>query len=221
VLLLAGGAFVLAWDFSGFDLPLMRLFGSAGGFAWQQRPWALALHEIGRAACAAVLLLLLANAVRPLGFLPRLAARERWMWLGVSVGSLLAISALKQHSLTSCPWELREFGGRVPFVSHWSLQLSDGGPGHCFPSGHASSGFGLLVGYWLLRDASQRAARVWLAMALVLGVLCGGVQLVRGAHFLSHSLWTAWCCWAIALAAASLRRLPATAAPASWALTQT
>ena len=37
--------------------------------------------------------------------------------------------------------ELAEFGGVAQHVSHWSLGVLDGGPGHCFPSGHASSAF--------------------------------------------------------------------------------
>ena len=34
-------------------------------------------------------------------------------------------------------------------------------------------------------------------MAFVLGTLFGGVQVARGAHFVSHVLWSAWMAWGI------------------------
>lgn len=34
---------------------------------------------------------------------------------------------------------------------------------------------------------------------LAVGVVLGGVQTVRGAHYPSHTLWTGLMCWGIAL----------------------
>lgn len=34
-----------------------------------------------------------------------------------------------------------------------------------------------------------------LALPLTLGLVFGIGQQLRGAHFLSHDLWTAWLCW--------------------------
>jgi membrane-associated PAP2 superfamily phosphatase len=31
----------------------------------------------------------------------------------------------------------------------------------------------------------------------VIGFVLGVTQLLRGAHFPSHSLWTAWICWTL------------------------
>ena len=42
-----------------------------------------------------------------------------------------------------------------------------------------------------------RDAAWWLGAALVLGFGLGAVQQVRGAHYMSHTLWTAWLCWTI------------------------
>ena len=52
---------------------------------------------------------------------------------------LLVVSLIKRASLTSCPWDLAEFGGPAQYVSHWVLGLADGGGAHCFPGGHASA----------------------------------------------------------------------------------
>ena len=45
--------------------------------------------------------------------------------------------------------------------------------------------------------AQAALAAVWL-----LGGLFGWAQMARGAHFLSHTLWSAWACWAVCSAAA-------------------
>ena len=61
--------------------------------------------------------------------------------------------------------------------------------------GDASAGFAFINGYFALRHDLPRAARLWLATALVAGFALGLAQQMRGAHFMSHTLWTAWLCW--------------------------
>ena len=48
-----------------------------------------------------------------------------------------------------------------------------------------------------LYPSSPRRAWLWWALAFVLGTLFGAVQVMRGAHFLSHVLWSAWVAWAV------------------------
>ena len=146
---------------------------------------------------ASALGLLALRVWRPLGGLRRLSRGERiGLLLGV-VASVLAMSLIKRASLTSCPWDLQEFGGTATHVSHWLWGVADGGGGNCFPAGHASAGFAYLAGWFWLRRVSPRAAAWWLGAALVLGFGLGAVQQVRGAHYMSHTLWTAWLCWTI------------------------
>ena len=76
--------------------------------------------------------------------------------------------------------------------------LSDGGSGHCFPAGHASAGFGFLGGWFALHRHLPRLAGFWFLGALILGLTFGIAQQLRGAHFMSHTLWTAWICWMVA-----------------------
>jgi membrane-associated PAP2 superfamily phosphatase len=206
-------AALLAWDFSGLDLPSARLFGNAQGFAWRDH-WLTSnvLHSGGRWLALVVLGAIAVNALRPLPWLAtRLSRRQRWWWLLATLACALLVPAIKQLSLSSCPWELAEFGGAARYVSHWRLGLPDGGPGHCFPSGHAVSGFALFSGWFVLRDTWPRAARLWLAAVVTAGLLFGAAQLVRGAHYPSHTLWTAWFCWTLCALAA--RWLPQRAAP--------
>jgi membrane-associated PAP2 superfamily phosphatase len=82
-------------------------------------------------------------------------------------------------------------------VSHWALGLADGGPGHCFPAGHASTGFAFVAGYFGLVKRLPTLARRWLWAAVVGGAVLGVAQQLRGAHFMSHTLWTAWLCWLV------------------------
>jgi membrane-associated PAP2 superfamily phosphatase len=191
---------LLAWEHSGVDLPLSRWFGTANGFAGRDH-WllSLVLHDGAAWAGRALFVVLGVNVLRPLpliGAMPR-ALRLRW-WLISGLCALL-IALLKRFSLVSCPWSLAEFGGSAEAISHLSAAAwwgaGDGGPGRCFPAGHVSNAFAFVVGAFALRAVSMHAARAWLAAVCALGLLLGWTQLLRGAHFASHSLWTAWLCF--------------------------
>ena len=204
-------AALLAWDASGWDLTVARLVGGAAGFAWRDAWWTSRLmHDGGRSAAWALLLALAWAALRT-PQAERLWASgpgsaERWRWIAVMLACVLAVPALKRFSGTSCPWDLAEFGGAATYVSHWRLDLLDGGPGHCFPSGHAVAAFAFFGLYFMWREHDARRARAWLAVVGVAGLAFGGAQLLRGAHYPSHTLWSAWLCWAINAAAAQWPR---------------
>jgi membrane-associated PAP2 superfamily phosphatase len=120
----------------------------------------------------------------------------------LAVGTLAAaasVSLLKGFSATSCPWDLQHYGGVASYVPHWT-RGADGGAGHCFPAGHAASGFAFVSGGFAFREHEPRIARLWLLAALAAGLLLGLAQQWRGAHFMSHTLWTAWTCLAVAWA---------------------
>lgn len=189
---------VLAWDASGLDLPLARLAGSPAGFPWRDN-WFLAtvVHEGGRRLAWLLALALCLGVWWPLGPLARITPSQRVQLAASALAGALVVSLLKIGSHTSCPWELSEFGGLVHYASHWSLQ-PDGGAGRCFPAGHAASGFTFVGGYFAFRHSAPRVARLWLASAFVGGLVLGLAQQWRGAHFMSHTLWSAAVCWATA-----------------------
>lgn len=113
------------------------------------------------------------------------------------LASAAAVAWLKSASTTSCPWDLAEFGGLAHYVPHWDWWAQDGGSGHCFPAGHASSGFAF-IGAWFAFRPCPPAARRWACGALAAGLVLGLAQQVRGAHFMSHTLWSGWVCWVVA-----------------------
>ncbi|KQV53173.1 hypothetical protein ASC95_10435 [Pelomonas sp. Root1217] len=196
---------LLAWDLSHLDLWAVHLGGDARGFAlrdaWVTR---VLIHEGGRlVSYVAMGFIVLLNLVPRL--LPALSQRERRWWLVTTLICLGVISLMKRFSLTSCPWDLAEFGGVAHYISHWVLGAHDGGGGHCFPSGHASAAFAYLCGGWALAQAYPRAARAWVLACVLLGIVYGVGQMLRGAHYPSHTMWTGWICWAVTVAAAQVR----------------
>lgn len=194
-------AALLLWDLSGLDLALMRWLASPVGYDWREHWFTTrVLHQGGRLLGWIVLTALVLQLWRPLPFARNLALAERRWWLATCLLCLLAIPLFKQASLTSCPWSLAEFGGTARYVSHWQWGMADGAGGGCFPSGHASAAFSFLAGYFALRQHHPLAARRWLLGVVGLGLLFGSGQTLRGAHYPSHTLWTAWICLALTLA---------------------
>lgn len=225
--LLATLALTLLWDVAGTDLTFMRWIGTPQGFALRNE-WLLerVLHDAVRHAATVFYLLLCVWALWPARWSP---ARVRWLqlprrervWLVLLVAlSLLAVNLLKNHSQTSCPWDLQAFGGRASYVSHWRLGQPDGGSGRCFPGGHASSAFGFLALClpWLQTPGARVRRREvglrWLAAILFTGLVAGAVQTLRGAHYPSHTLWTLVICGAVSLSGWRLARPWLARAPA-------
>lgn len=213
-LTLGGLGLLLLWDASGLDLALARLAAGPGGFPWRDR-WlpGPVLHDGGRWLALAVAGWLAAGIQWPTGVLRRLPRGERVQWFATVLLALVLIALLKAGSQTSCPWDLAEFGGVAAHQSHWRWGLPDGGPGRCFPAGHASAGFAFIGGFFALRGHAPRAARVALWLSVAAGVLLGAAQQLRGAHFMSHTLWTGWICWTTALAVARVAATARVAAP--------
>jgi membrane-associated PAP2 superfamily phosphatase len=190
---------LLCWDFSGADAWVMSQLGGPQGFAWRDDALARQAYSWGRGMVAAGVLWLAVQLLWrggwPANARPSLPSRA--FWLGLAMVAWLLVLGLKRISLTSCPWELAEFGGVAEAVSHWRRGVADGGPGRCFPSGHASGGSALLAGWVAWSRTHPGRARAWLVAALALGLLMGATQVVRGAHFPSHVLWAGWLCAAL------------------------
>ncbi|MES2688484.1 MAG: phosphatase PAP2 family protein [Pseudomonadota bacterium] len=193
---------LLAWDFSGLDLPMAHWFGGVGGFPLRDNFFLMnVLHE-GAKRLAWLLALALCLAVWwPPGWLRRLAPHRRLQLAVTTLLAVLVVSTLKSFSTASCPWSLADFGGVARYMPHWEHVFTpDGGSGGCFPAGHASSGFAFVGGYFAFREAAPAIARRWLSASLLAGVALGLAQQIRGAHFTSHTLWTAFICWCVAWA---------------------
>jgi membrane-associated PAP2 superfamily phosphatase len=199
LMLLAG------WEASSADLAVAGLLAGPQGFGWRDLPLLTGLHEAGRWLAWVLLALLAADTLRPrVPGGPDRAARA--FGLAVVLSTAVAVPGLKRLSRTSCPWDLASYGGSVPYVPHWLPTLADGGPGHCFPSGHAVAVLAFIGVYFVWRGHRPGLARAIATAVGVLGAVYGTVQVLRGAHFVSHVLWSAWLCWAIAATAEAARQ---------------
>jgi membrane-associated PAP2 superfamily phosphatase len=176
-----------------------------GGFPLTNEWWLkTVLHDAARTTSTLGVLALVSAAVSA-WFMPRpmLAHRARHELAFVAVAALSAVASvavMKHSSGHACPWDIVEFGGAVPYrhllAPHGTLAAIQG----CFPAAHPLVGYGWLGVAFALYPRAPRWAFVTASATLVAGTGLGIVQVMRGAHFLSHVLWTAWAVWAIDLA---------------------
>lgn len=127
-----------------------------------------------------------------LGFLEKHRGGLLFLSLALPLGPSLT-GLLKHTTYIDCPWSLTRYGGTEIFQSIYALPVSGGG--RCFPSSHASSGFGLLPGYFFMRFYRMQNGKRVLWACLLTGWLFGLVQVIRGAHFVSHVVWSFGLCW--------------------------
>lgn len=118
------------------------------------------------------------------------------IWLMMAAGAL-TVSLLKAFSTHSCPWDLLQYGGKAQEFLLLNSAPANAGPGRCFPGGHASVGFILMAWFFWFNPRHPYLARLCWCLGLAAGLLLGYGQLMRGAHFLSHNLWTGWWVWLI------------------------
>lgn len=194
---------VTVWAMSGGDFWLAdRLY------AWQGGRWALQnaylterlIHRLGRDASTAawfgVLALWLVARLRP--GLSEWRRPLAYLLLS-TVLAIALVSALKSLTDIDCPWDLRRYGGADEFFGLFSQRPPGLGRGRCFPAGHASAGYAWVALYFFLASVQPRWRWFGLSVGLGLGLLFGVSQQLRGAHFLSHDLWTLAIAWSAAL----------------------
>jgi membrane-associated PAP2 superfamily phosphatase len=119
-----------------------------------------------------------------------------------TISALLSIGVvglLKSLTNVDCPWDLTAFGGRFPYVELFADRPDALRLGRCFPAAHASSGYALLALYFTFRERCARLARLGLVVAALTGLTFGLAQQARGAHFVSHDLWSAFVVWLVTL----------------------
>jgi membrane-associated PAP2 superfamily phosphatase len=201
--LLCAAALLALVEHTAVDLWLADQWFALEGQSWAWRHHWLAndlIHYRGRQLIIGLGLILF--GITTLSW--RVNRLRRWrrpvLYLLVSMAVLPAIVAWSKHfSPVPCPWSLQRYGGTEIYRESFGYPVSSVLARSCFPSGHASSGFALLAAYFAALPCVRRPA-----LFLVPGLLVGWVfalgQQSRGAHFLSHDLWTLAFCWFGALA---------------------
>lgn len=204
-LALLAGALAL-FEFTELDLALQDRFYNFDTRRWlvdEKAPLGRLVFYNGPKAlvwiCALTTLTLAAGPAR---WREKMGVNRRGLWLGVLViATVPALAGLgKKYTNIFCPSEIRRYGGDVAYVKLCEPQPKDDPAprrGGCFPAGHASGGFALL-GLLAVRG-TRRWRRGVIALGLGLGWWMGGYQMLKGAHYLSHTLTTMLVAWLVVL----------------------
>ena len=144
--------------------------------------------------CVALVSLALAISAHWLVKLKPYQSALFWVFIGL-VLSTSAVAILKHDSMHACPWDLTIYGGDSPFFDLFKNPPAGTKSGGCFPAGHPSGGFALIAFYFAFRRYRARFAGAMLWLGILMGLAMGLVQIIRGAHFLSHVLWSGWVVW--------------------------
>jgi membrane-associated PAP2 superfamily phosphatase len=205
VLLLA--AVIALFEFTNLDVALQDHFYDFSAQRWlvdAREPVGRAIFYTGPKVAVIIPLAVavLGLAAGPARWRERWALDRRGLWVALAV--LITVPMLaavgKNTSNIFCPSETRRYGGDVPYVKLCEPYPPDDKPakrGVCFPAGHASGGFALLGLLGLRRTRAWRNGAI--ALGLGLGWWMGGYQMLKGAHYLSHTLVTMLVAWILVL----------------------
>ncbi len=139
-----------------------------------------------------------------LGFFAKPLSPYRYRFLFLPCAMLmvaLLVGGAKHFTNTYCPNQTVLYGGDKPYMRLLEPYPADFHPakkGKCFPAGHATAGFGLMALYFMF-IGRKIARRVGLAVGLGMGWTLGIFQMIRGEHFLSHTLFTMVASWLVIL----------------------
>lgn len=183
----------------GLDLRIADSFYSApmGGFpARHDYLLEQVLHHGGDRVIIVVgvmaMMLALLSLIRPRWHKYRRPAVLVVVAMGVTTG-LVAVA--KHLTNVDCPWALTRYGGDRPYVPLFADRPDALPRGECFPGAHSAGAFSLMSVALLCRR--RRYSIAVLAGAIALGAGFAFVQWLRGAHFVSHDLCSAWCAWIV------------------------
>lgn len=118
---------------------------------------------------------------------------------------LIVNNVFKQNWGRPRPHDVVTLGGDRAYVAPWVKRPAANG--NSFASGHAATGFYLLVPYFLLRRRSPWWAAVFATLGIGYGAFVGYARMLQGAHFASDILWSLGFVYIVALALLYLLRI--------------
>lgn len=198
----------LIFELSHLDLWFADRLFELEGHAWTLKSnWLTynVIHQDGKRAMEALGLAAFLFALASWKFGPLKPYRKSLIYLFSALVLIpSAIALLKHFSEVPCPWNLKHYGAARIYAHSLSYSLGTGHGGHCFPSGHASAAYALLALYFAAYPHVARKKWLFLIPGVLLGITFGLAQQLRGAHFMSHDIWTAFLSWFISLLLFSL-----------------
>jgi len=181
------------------DLEISRWFFDASSQAWPWRSHWLTqdvAHRGGKYLIVMWGLTLIACLGLSVYRTSLRAWRRTWAYiLTCLVISVSVTGVWKANSRVPCPWDVAEFEGGCPHQAPFHPAVAGSDCGGCFPAGHASGAFALFGLYFVARARHRRRAWIWILPGFCLGNLFGLTQVMRGAHFVSHQIYTGAMIW--------------------------
>ncbi len=195
----------LIFEYTGLDLAVQDKFYDFESKAWVvdgksegPRFW---FYDGPKIVIILLGLSVLALALVPQKWREKLPFRSigrRHLWIAfLTIGTVPAvIGQLKASTNIFCPSEIERYGGEMPYVRVVESYPQDNYPdrrGRCFPAGHASGGFALvgLLGLAMTR----RGQRLGVTLAMTFGWSMGLYQMMKGSHYLGHTVITMLIAW--------------------------
>jgi membrane-associated PAP2 superfamily phosphatase len=194
----------ILFQYTGVDIWFAHLFYDEAHHNWLFKDsWLTSrlLHRDGQLTVSliGVGIIIFAIATMLSGQLKRYR-REALFLVLASLTGVAIVGELKRITHIYSPWDLLSFGGKYPHVRLFDPVPGSVPVGHAFPAGHAAGGFALLCFYFLFRIKQPARRYLYLMLAVFTGLVFGIDQDIRGAHMLSHDLFSFAICWSVCMA---------------------
>lgn len=155
----------------------------------------LVIHRLGKYALILLYLYFLVKFfMRNKNHEDALKRRARIVLLINIVVGTACVSILKHSLNVDCPWDLLQYGGDKPYFAVFHYDAAYLPSSHCFPSGHASTAFTWMALYFYSTMYCPKYRFRILTAILIIGFGFGFSQQLRGAHFISHDIWSLLVC---------------------------
>ena len=197
------GSLAVLSEYSGLDVLIESYFFNSQTGSWPYKSLFITkeiLHTGGRDLVVllagfnglAIIMSFFVNSMRPY-------RKHLFFVLIASVTGPLIVGILKNTTHIYTPWSLKIFGGDKPYIRIFDAVPFASSVGHAFPGGHSSGGFALISVYFALLAMNNKYQYYGMVMPLMLGICFSITQEIRGAHFLSHDLFSLVICWVSSL----------------------
>jgi membrane-associated PAP2 superfamily phosphatase len=195
--------FAVASEYSGLDLRLESGFYDATTGTWPYKSLFITsdvLHTWARYFVLFCALVNLAGIIASFFSEALVPWRKHLMFIFVAgVAGPLLVGLLKNSTHIFTPWDLQFFGGDKPYIRIFDSVYTGASIGHAFPGGHSSGGFAYVSTFFALSAMGSKYRYHGLVIPLLMGMLFAATQEIRGAHFLSHDLFSFAICWLVSL----------------------
>ena len=190
-------------EYAGIDLILIQPFYDFSANMWPYKSYWFTqkvLHDGGRNLVIFIDIIFFLLLMCSLFYNKLKPYRRGFVYLLITGLLGPSLAALGKHTThIYSPYDLTLFGGTEPYIRIFDSVPEGAKIGKAFPAGHSSGAFAFLSLYFFALKYRPLLRYHGLFFALILGSIFGVTQQIRGAHFLSHDLFSLVICWYNAL----------------------